>query len=617
MRFKKSGYLKYSMSTQFKEKLSLLPPLPGVYLMKDASGSIIYVGKAQNLKKRISSYFRSPEQLDPKTGILVQKLSTFETIITGTEKEALILESNLIKRHKPKYNVILKDDKRYPALRLDIQNPYPSLTIVRKIGIDGAMYFGPFASAQAVRQTLKIIQKTFKLRKCKIREFQNRTRPCLNHQMGICMAPCCLPVDKNAYDEIVKEVGLFLKGRTTELIEKIKKQMQVAAQNQEYEYAAVLRDKMFALQKTLEKQVSVTTDLKDRDVLAVAASETASVLNLLMVRGGYLVGSRHFNLSGRLSTEPELLSAFLRQFYDNNHFVPGEILVPILPEDAVVFEDWLGDIKGARVKILAPRRGEKVRLVKMAFQNAHKGLKDLVALQTAEMDILHRLQYKLRMDRLPLRIECIDNSNISGRQPVAAIVVFINEKPQKSSYRKYSLTSVSGPDDYAYMAEVLRRRYGKGSDSLPYPDVLLVDGGKGQLNIGVTVLKAFDIENAFKVIGIAKKDKKKGETADKVYQPGRANPIDFSRDRDLLLFLQRIRDEAHRFAITFHRKRHRADSMQSMLDTVSGIGKQRKRMLLKHFGSIKKIRAATLEELSRLPGINDRIAGSIKDKLAG
>jgi len=605
------------MSVNLKEKLSLLPPLPGVYLMKDDSGSILYVGKAQNLKKRISSYFRSPHQLDPKTNMLVQKLSTFETIITGTEKEALILESNLIKRHKPKYNVILKDDKRYPALRLDIQNPYPSLTIVRKIGMDGAMYFGPFASAQAVRQTLKIIQKTFKLRKCKIREFRNRTRPCLNHQMGICMAPCSLPVDKNAYDEIVKEVGLFLKGRTTELIEKIKKQMQQAAENQDYETAAMLRDKMFALEQTLEKQVSVTTDLKDRDVLAVAASETASVLNLLMVRGGYLVGSHPFDLTGSLSTATEVVSAFLRQYYDNNHFIPGEILVPVLPEDAAVFEDWLGDIKGARVKILAPRRGEKARLVNMALQNAHHRLKDLVALQTAEMDILQRLQSKLRMDRLPLRIECIDNSNISGRQPVAAVVVFINGKPQKSSYRKYSLTSVSGPDDYAYMLEVLRRRYGKGPDLIPYPDLLLVDGGKGQLNIGVAVLREFNIENAFKLIGIAKKDEKKGETADKVYQPGRANPIDFNRDRDLLFFLQRIRDEAHRFAIAFHRNRHRVDSMKSILDTVPGIGKQRKKMLLKHFGNIKKIRAATLEELSRLPGINDRIARSIKDKLAG
>jgi excinuclease ABC subunit C len=379
----------------------------------------------------------------------------------------------------------------------------------------------------------------------------------------------------------------------------------------------MLRDKMYALENTLEKQVSVTTDLKNRDVLAVAVSESASVLNLLMVRGGYLVGSRHFNLTGSLSTEAEMLSAFLRQFYDNNHFIPEEILVPVLPEDAGVFADWLGDIKGARVKILAPRRGDKVRLVQMAFQNAHNRLKDLVALQTAEMDILQRLQTRLRMDHLPLRIECIDNSNISGRQPVGVIVVFINAKPQKSSYRKYRLRSVSAPDDYAYMAEVLKRRYGKGSDSTPYPDVLLVDGGKGQLNIAVSVLKALNIENAFKVIGIAKKDEKKGETADKVYQPGRANPIDFSRDRDLLFFLQRIRDEAHRFAITFHRNRRRADFMESILDTVPGIGKQRKKMLLKHFGSIQKIRAAPLEELSRLPGINDKIARSIKAKLAG
>jgi len=605
------------MATDLKEKSKLLPPLPGVYLMKDAGGSIIYVGKAQNLKKRVSSYFRSPEQLDPKTGILVQRLSTFDTILTGTEKEALILESNLIKRHQPKYNVILKDDKRYPALRLDIRDPYPNLTIVRKIGTDAAMYFGPFASAQAVRQTLKIIQKTFKIRKCKTREFQNRTRPCLDHQMGICLAPCCLTVDKHAYDENVRDVVLFFKGKTSELIEKIKKQMQQAAADQNYETAAVLRDKMFALEKTLEKQVSVTTDLKNRDVLAVAVSEGTAVINLLMVREGYLVGSRNFNLADGLSSEAEMLTAFLRQFYDGNHFIPEEILLPILPEDAVIFEDLLGDIKGARVKILAPRRGEKVRLLNMAFQNAQNRLKDLLVLQTAEMGILHRLQSKLRMDRLPLRIECIDNSNLSGRQPVAAVVVFINGKPQKSSYRKYRLISVSGSDDYAYMAEVFRRRYGKGSDSIPYPDLLLVDGGKGHLNIGTTVLNDLDIEHAFKVIGIAKKNEQRGETADKVYQPGRVNPIDFSRDGDLLFFLQRIRDEAHRFAITFHRSRRRADSMRSIWDTIPGIGKQRKKILLRYFGSIKKIRAATLEELCQLPGINDRIARSIKDKLSG
>jgi len=605
------------MTTDLKEKLALLPPLPGVYLMKDAGGDIIYVGKAQNLKKRVSSYFRSPEQLDSKTGILVQRVSTFDTIITGTEKEALILESNLIKKHQPKYNVILKDDKRYPALRLDIREPYPNLTIVRKIGSDNAMYFGPFASAQAVRQTLKIIQRTFKLRKCKTREFQNRTRPCLDHQMGLCMGPCRLPVDQHAYAENVKEAVLFLKGRTTELIEKIKTQMQQAAECQDYETAAALRDKMFALEKTLEKQVSVTTDLKNRDVLAVAVSEGAAVINLLRVRGGYLVGSRNFNFTDSLSSEAEMLRAFLHQFYDGQHFVPEEILLPILPEGAAAFEDLLGDIKGARVKILAPRRGEKVRLLNMAFQNAANRLKDLMAQQTAEMGMLYRLQSKLRMDRPPLRIECIDNSNLSGRQPVAALVVFMNGKPQKSAYRKYRLASVSGPDDYACMAEVFRRRFGKGPDSIPYPDLLLVDGGRGHLNVGMTVLKTLEMEHAFKVIGIAKKVEQKRETADKVYQPGRVNPIDFSRDVDLLFFLQRIRDEAHRFAVTFHRNRRRADSMQSIWDTIPGIGKQRKKILLKHFGSIKKIRAATLEELSRLPGINERIAGAIKDKLGG
>ncbi len=604
------------MENHLKEKLTLLPSLPGVYLMKDSDDHVIYVGKAQNLKKRVTSYFRSPQQLDPKTAMLVKRLATFETIITATEKEALILESNLIKRHRPRYNVILKDDKRYPALRLDVQNPYPGLSIVRRIGSDGALYFGPFASAQAVRETVKIIERTFKLRKCKLREFKNRTRPCIYHQMGICMGPCSQQVDKVAYDENVRETILFLKGRTTELIKKIKNRMQQAAEHENYEKAAMLRDKMFALENILQKQVSVTTDLKDRDVLAVATSESVSVINLLMVRGGYLIGSRHFDLSGNLATESEMLSAFLRQFYDEARFIPGEILVSVLPEDAGLFEDWLGDMKGAKVIIRSPKRGDKVRLVQMAVQNAQNHLKDLVAQQASEIDLLQRLQARLRMDRLPQRIECIDNSNISGRQAVGVIVTFVDAKPQKSSYRKYRVKTVSIPDDYAYMAEVLTRRYGKPQESMPLPDLLLVDGGKGQLNVAVSVLKTLGIENRLGIAGIAEKDEKRGESTDKVYLPGRSNPVEFGREQDLLFFLQRIRDEAHRFAITFHRNRRRAEAMESVWDAIPGVGKERQKKLLDHFGSLEKIRAASLEELSRLPGISIRMARSIKSKLA-
>ncbi|MDL1967833.1 MAG: excinuclease ABC subunit UvrC [Deltaproteobacteria bacterium] len=601
------------------DKLSGTTNYPGVYLMKDAEGKVIYVGKAKNLKKRLSSYFKQSgqkesRQIDLKTRVLIKKVLSFDTIITRTEKEALILESNLIKEYKPRYNVILKDDKRYPSLRLDIKSQYPGLNIVRKIEKNGARYFGPFSSSQAVRQTLKIIHKTFKLRKCKTKNFRKRLRPCLNYQIGICLAPCCLDVDKKTYNEIVKEVVLFLKGRTPELIKKIKEQMTSAAKDQDYERAAVLRDKMFALEKILEKQVAVTTDLKDRDVIAIADSPEISLIALLFVRGGYLLGKTRFSFTKTISTKAEMVSAFIRQYYEKTHFIPQEVLVPIPLEDTCVLEDWLTAINQKKVRILYPRRGEKVQLVKMAAHNAQNSLKDLTASTDAAIDISIRLQKRLRMDKMPERIECFDNSNISGTEPVAGMVVFENGKPNKSLYRKYKIKTVDKQNDYAYMAEILARRYGKGEKSKPYPDLLVVDGGKGHLNIALSIIKKFKLEKNFEIIGIAKKDATRGETNDKIYQPGRANPVNFGRAGDLLLFLQRIRDEAHRFAISFHRKRRNKRSIHSVFDTVPGIGKKRKETLLKHFGSIDRISKATLEELVSLPGINRKIAEALKLK---
>jgi excinuclease ABC subunit C len=600
------------MAMTLNDQLSGTPNDPGVYLMKDAEGKVIYIGKAKNLKKRLSSYFKQSGQIDLKTRVLVKKVSSFDTIITRTEKEALILESNLIKKYRPRYNVILKDDKRYPSLRLDIKSQYPSLNLVRKIEKNGAQYFGPFSSSQAVRQTLKIIHKTFKLRKCKTKNFKKRLRPCLNYQIGACLAPCCLDVDLKTYHEIVKEVVLFLKGRTPELIKKIKKQMISAAKDQDYERAAVLRDKIFALEKILEKQVAVTTDFKDRDVIAIADSPEISLIALLFVRGGYLLGKARFSFTKTISTKAEMVSAFIRQYYEKTHFIPQEILVPIPLEDACVLEDWLTAINEKKARILYPRRGEKAQLIKIAIHNAQNSLKDLTASTDAAIDISVRLQKRLRMDKMPERIECFDNSNISGTEPVAGMVVFENGKPNQSLYRKYKIKTVNKQNDYAYMAEILTRRYGKGEKSKPYPDLLVVDGGKGHLNIAVSIIKKNKLEKNFEMIAIAKKDVTRGETNDKVYQPGRANPVNFGREGDLLLFLQKIRDEAHRFAISFHRKRRDKKSIHSVLDTVPGIGKKRKETLLKHFGSIDRISKATLEELVSLPGIDRQIAEALK-----
>ena len=601
--------------TDIQQKLTRVSSEPGVYLMKDTAGAIIYVGKARNLKKRLASYFKNSGQLDIKVNILVKKVKDFETVITRTEKEALILESNLIKRHKPRYNVVLKDDKRYPSLRIDLNENYPNFSIVRKIGQDDALYFGPFASAYAVRETLRIINKTFKLRKCKAKDFKTRTRPCLHCQMEGCLAPCCLDVDPAVYQEQVNEAIMFLRGRTPSLIRKVKKQMTACAQAQEFERAARLRDKIYSLERTIEKQIVVTTDFKDRDVFAIARATECSVITVLSVRGGFLSGTRHYDFSEVISTGPEMIAAFMRQYYERHAFIPDELLIPVDLADADLTEEWLRSAKKKKVAILRPKRGEKVHLVNLAEHNAQNELKNLIASRSAEMDLLLRLQKKLKMRQLPQRIECFDNSNISGTEPVAGMVVFEKARAKKALYRKYRIRTVSGHDDYAYMKEVLERRFGKGEASKPYPDLLMVDGGKGQLNIALAVIKDLDLTGEFELIGIAKKDETKGETRDKIFKPARANPLGFGREGDLLLFLQRVRDEAHRFAITYHRKRRKKRTLQSALDSIPGVGKKRKALLLQHFKSIRNIRAADLEQICALPGFNRKVAESVQKAL--
>ena len=591
-----------------------LPGEPGVYLMRDAAGAVIYVGKARSLRKRLSSYFSGSGKPDIKTAVLIKKIADIETIVTASEKEALILESNLIKRHRPRYNVILKDDKRYPSLRLDVTHPYPRLSIVRKPKKDGALYFGPYASAHAVRQTLKIINKTFKLRKCTNREFTIRTRPCLHCQMQGCLAPCCRDVKREEYTEMVREVVLFLKGRTPDLIRKIKAEMVAAAERQDFEKAARLRDKMFALERTVEKQVAVSTDVKDRDVIACARSAELSLVTLLSVRGGFLLGSRTFNFTAPIVDDPELISAFIRQYYETAQFIPNEILIPVFPEETTLLEEWLQAVKGTRVVLRRPRRGEKARLLAMAVQNAAKELEEHLARETDRGDLLQRLQKRLQLDRLPTRIECYDNSNLGGSAAVSSMVVFIDGEPDKNAYRRYRIRDVSGPDDYATMNEVLRRRLERDA-TVPPPDLLIVDGGKGQLNIALAVVADLGLKGRFDLIGIAKKDAQRGETADKIFKPARANPVNFGREADLLLFLQRIRDEAHRFAVAYHRKQRGKLALSSVLDVIPGVGKARKRALLKHFKSVRLIREASVEDLCCVKGIHRQLAQKIREHL--
>ena len=586
-----------------RKELSTAPTGPGVYLMKDCGGKIIYIGKAVSLKKRLASYFSRPKSPDLKTALLVKKIAAFETIVTQTEKEALILESTLVKRHRPRYNVDLKDDKRYPSMCLDLSHPYPNLTIVRKTIRKDVRYFGPFSSALGVRETLRFINKMFKLRKCKNREFATRKRPCLHYQMDACLAPCCLQVDPSNYQAIIKEVTLFLNGRTPKLIRKIKNEMKQAALEERFEEAAGFRDKIFALERTIEKQVAVTTDFADRDVLGLADGEALTLITVMSVRGGVLVGTRHYLFDDPLMPNADMLEGFTRRHYERTPVIPPEILVPVELESRSMIGEWLGDIAGHKVRIGWPQRGRKVALIKMANHNAAIELKKRTARRTEDQSILKELQKRLRLPCLPKRIECFDNSNLSGTNPVAGMVVFEDARPYKRDYRKFTLNPAYGSDDYAAMAEVLTRRYQSKSAPERLPDLLVVDGGKGQLNVAVAVLQQLNLINRFNVIGLAKKDEAKGEVMDKVYLPGQANPVSMTRHIKALHLLERIRDEAHRFAITFQRHRRTQKAVVSILDEIPGIGPKRKQILLTRFGNIRRIAAATVDELAAVPGM--------------
>lgn len=599
------------MKQGLQEKLASLPSEPGVYLMKDAKGHILYVGKARDLKKRVSSYFNKGAHRDVKTSVLTEKIASIDTLLTNTENEALILESNLIKKHHPRYNVILRDDKRYPCLRLDIKSPYPNLTVARKLQKDGALYFGPFASARAVRETLKFIHRTFKLRKCKGRTPERRERPCLNYQMALCLGPCSRPVTPAEYSSVVHEVTLFLKGRMPELIKQVKQQMEAAAARQDFEVAAAHRDRLFALQDTLEKQVATTVDFMDRDVVGMAREGRAALLMVLFVRGGFLLGNRPFYFSETVASDSEMVSSFVKQYYEDAPFVPKEVLLPTSPEDQPLLEEWLGEMKGEKVHIIMPQRGEKARLLEMATQNAKKSLAEHLRAALNKEKTLDRVQNRLRLNKRPERIECFDLSNIAGTEGVGAMVVFEKSQPAPQAYRKYRIRTAPAADDYAMLKEVLTRRYKEGDGKQPLPDLLMVDGGKGQLNMAVSVLEGLGRYGSFDVIGIAKKDPERGEAEDKIYKPGRKNPVNLKKDPDVLLFLQRVRDEAHRYVIAYHRKRRMMTYRESFLEGIPGIGTKRRVQLLKCFGSLKRIKEASLEELCNVPGMTRQAAQTL------
>lgn len=587
------------------------PSSPGVYLMKDADGTVIYVGKAVNLKKRLLSYIQRYPHPEPKTRVLVQKIQDIETMLTGTENEALILEATLIKRYRPRYNVILKDDKRYPSLRIDIREPFPRLSLVRRLEPDGALYFGPFSSSSALHQTMQLIHRIFPLRKCRDTVFRSRQRPCLQYQIGRCLGPCCLPVDPVVYCQLVDEVVLFLKGEGRALMDRIEADMQEAAQRQEFESAIVLRDKLAAIRRVVEQQVVVTADGVDRDVVAMAEEGDQSVITVMKIRKGQLVENRHFHFSEAVGSLPVVLGNFLGQYYERDAAgMPDEVLVPEKPESAALLQKHLRNMGNRRLVLRKARDPIHKQLMVLARQNAVGELNVRISRREYRIGILRRIQEKLAMDHLPERIACIDNSHWQGEEPVSSIVVFFRGEPYPAEYRKYRIRQTQRSDDYGAMYEILRRRFRRASARLPHPDLLLVDGGRGQLHAAQRVLSELGLSETVFLAAIAKGDERSQE--DRIFLPDQPDPIDLSREKDILLLFQRIRDEAHRTAVTFHRSRNRSSHLRSLLDTIPGIGPKRKKMLLEHFGDIETIRNASFDQIAALPGMSRNAAEKVK-----
>jgi excinuclease ABC subunit C len=536
--------------------LSNLPKQPGVYLFKDRRGEIIYIGKAAILSDRVRSYFQQGNELTPKTRVLVSQVVDLETLVTHSELEALILESNLIKRHRPRFNVVLRDDKQYPYLRLPIHDDFPRLSIVRRVKQDKALYFGPYVPTGAMRDTLKVIRKVFPLATCKIEIDGTAERACLEFEIKRCMAPCTGNQSKEAYHQIVKQVRWFLEGRDTELLESLLSSMQRAADREEFEEAARLRDRIENIKRMLEKQRVSQIGALDQDILGLARAGGAVDVQMLFVRGGLLIGRRDFFWSDAHDvTDEELVRSTLEQFYVKSVVPPKEVLLPVGFDDQPLVQRWLSEKKAETVRVLVPERGAKYHLLQLAQENAQVALKDHLRLQTESNQAVEDLQVLLEVPQIPSRIECFDISNTMGTHSVASMVVWENGRMKKSDYRRFRIKTVEGANDFASMHEVVKRRYGgslatKAGKALPVPDLVLIDGGAGQLGAAMEAMAEVNLSHVA-ICGLAKA---RGEKEERIFLPGKKTPIILPIKSPATRLVQTIRDEAHRFAITFHRK---------------------------------------------------------------
>ncbi|NOY53774.1 MAG: excinuclease ABC subunit UvrC [Deltaproteobacteria bacterium] len=599
------------MKESIRETVKGLPASPGVYMMKDREGKILYVGKAKNLRNRVRSYFVPKAHHTAKTEVMLSRVFQVDFMVTASEVEAFILESNLIKKNRPRYNILLKDDKHYPYLRLTVQEEFPRLEVVRKVGKDGALYFGPYVPGSRLRSTLDLIERTFPLRKSKRKIEGTGNRPCLNYQIGRCLAPCAGKISKTEYGRIVQEVTLFLKGRNRILLRKLRSGMETAARDLKFEKAARLRDQIRRIERVTERQKIISTALEDKDVLGVAHAGNTACVEILFVRGGRLLGKKEFFFE-LPEDDPSgvLLHSFLSLYYGEESLIPPRIFVPGKVPDGETLEWALTALRGRRTRIVTPHRGLNHQLIRMANENAELALQGYLREKDRDRILLKDLQKRADLQRFPQRIEAFDISNIQGEFPVASMVVFENGRPRNSHYRHFRVRSVAGANDYAMMEEVLMRRYRPEPEApLPMPDLIMVDGGKGQLHVLCRVSEEIGFASRTDLMALAKARPGRGDdSVDRILRPGWKTEIRLKPDDPVIHLLQRVRDESHRFAINYYRKLHTKDLLSTQLLEIPGVGRKRSLSLLKHFGSLRQVREASLEELLSAPAINREVA---------
>ncbi len=618
--------------SKIKQILKNLPTKAGVYLHKNAQGKVIYVGKAVNLRNRVRSYFhKSAYANSPKTLRLVSEIADIEFIVAESELEALLLENTLIKKYQPRFNVRLKDDKRYPYIKVHWQDPFPRVTTTRRLQNDGGRYFGPYTAAWAAYQTLDLARKIFPYLTCTRNITGHDERACLYYHIGRCAAPCIGVVNQQGYRQIIDGLCDFLDGKVEPVVTDIQSRMEAAAEALDFERAAQLRDQIKAIDQVVEKQKVVNTDTVDEDVIAFARANGDACVQVFFIRGGKLTGRDYFVLEGTAEeVDAEIMSSFLKQFYDQTTNIPPEILLPHDVDELLIIRDWLKSKRGAEVTIKVPRRGKRKKLLEMASQNAAETLAHLRARwavdESKQTEGLAELQQTLDLPEPPLRIECYDISTLQGTNTVGSMVVFVKGIPRKSDYRRFKIRTVTGQDDYASIQEMLRRRFkrmtdegyqeqskiGKKGDSdnawALIPNLIIIDGGKGQLNAALDVLDEFELRDAVPIVGLAKRE-------EELFLPGQSESLMLPRKSQGLFLIQRIRDEAHRFGVTYHRQLRGKGSIRSSLDEVEGIGPKRRRALLSKYGSLEAIRLASVEELASVPGMTKPAAEELKREL--